>query len=400
MLDLAARAAWRGAGRVEPNPVVGCVIAREERGECRVIGIGHHRVFGGDHAEVEALADCAARGQTTVGATAYVTLEPCNGQGRHGACVDALLRAGITSVVYARRDANPLKAGGAERLAGAGVDVRHSTVSVRATRLADPFVKRVVTGLPYVIAKWAQSIDGKIAMGSGSSQWISGERSRRRVHLLRARVDAIVTGIGTVKKDRPRLTARGVSVRRVARRVVIDPHFELADLRLGESLAADLPRVPLIIATGAEQVAGEAKAAQEWAKRGAEVLVLPKWFPVEQRGIRAGHGGLDVRELLEHLRQRHDASNVLIEAGPSTVGRFLRADLVDELQVYVGPLVIGDAGAAGPADGLNPVSLIEARRFELYESRVIGGDVRLSYRRPLGALDEQPQGLDDGVRVV
>lgn len=389
MLDLAARAAWRGAGRVEPNPVVGCVIAREERGECRVIGIGHYRAFGGAHAEVEALADCAVRGQAAAGATAYVTLEPCNGQGRHAPCVDALLAAGIAGVVYARRDPNPLKSGGAGRLAAAGVDVRHSIVSARATRLADPFVKRVVTGLPYVIAKWAQSIDGKIATGSGASQWISGDRSRRRVHLLRARVDAIVTGIGTVKKDRPRLTARGVSVRRIARRVVIDPHFELADMRLGESLAADLPRAPLVIATGPDQAAGEAKAAQRWIDRGAELLVL------ERRA-----DGLDVLGLLEHLRQRHDASNVVLEAGPSTVGRFLRADLVDELQVYMAPMVIGDAGAPGPAGGLNPVSLVEAKRFELYESRVIGTDVRLSFRRPLGELDERPQGLDDGVRVA
>lgn len=378
MLDLAARAAWRGAGRVEPNPIVGCVIAREEAGVCRVLGIGHHRVFGGPHAETEALRDCAARRLDPAGATAYVTLEPCNARGRNPACVDGLLAARIGRVVYARRDPNPLKAGGAERLAAAGVDVRYTTVSLKATRLADPFVRRITSGVPYVIAKWAQSIDGRIATSSGSSQWISGERSRRRVHLLRARVDAVVTGIGTVKADRPRLTARGVPVRRIARRVVIDPSFELADRSLGESLAQDLPRVGLTICTSAAQIAGEAAGVSTWRAAGAEVLALPD-----------GADGLDVRALLEHLLREHDAANVLLEAGPSTVGRFLRADLVDELQVYVGPMVVGDAAAPGPADGMNPRSIATARRFEMYETRQIGADVRLCYRRPLAELDER-----------
>ena len=198
MLDLAARLAMRAAGDVEPNPMVGCVIVRPGEGDLasRIIGRGHHRFFGEEHAEAEALADCCRRGQSPRGATMYVTLEPCNHQGKQPPCTDAIIAAGIGRVVCARRDPNPAAAGGEGKLRAAGIDCEVNDSSVLATRLADPFAKRVTTGLPWVIAKWAQTIDGWIATRTGESKWISGAPSRNKVHRIRARVDAIITAIG------------------------------------------------------------------------------------------------------------------------------------------------------------------------------------------------------------
>lgn len=223
-LSLAGRLALRGQGDVEPNPLVGCVIVR--RGV--ILGMGHHRRFGQAHAEQEALDDCARRGHDAAGATVYCTLEPCACAGRQPACVDALISARVARVVYARSDPTPGKGGGAGRLRGAGITAELSDANPLATGVSAPFIRRATTGLPWVVAKWAQTIDGRVATRSGESQWISGERARARVHRLRARVDAILTGIGTVLGDDPLLTARGVHRRRRhAARVVADTDLDI-----------------------------------------------------------------------------------------------------------------------------------------------------------------------------
>jgi len=207
--------AERGRGRVEPNPLVGCVIVKMGR----VVGEGFHRRFGGPHAEVIALNRA---GRAARGATAYVTLEPCCHHGKTGPCTDALIRAGVKRVVTACRDPFKKVAGkGIAQLHRAGITVEVGLLRVEAQSLNAPFFKRVTTGLPWVIAKWAMTLDGAISSGKkGPSRWISGPQSRRMVHELRARVDAILIGIGTALADDPLLTARGVKVRRVARRVV------------------------------------------------------------------------------------------------------------------------------------------------------------------------------------
>jgi diaminohydroxyphosphoribosylaminopyrimidine deaminase/5-amino-6-(5-phosphoribosylamino)uracil reductase len=208
LLGRAVRLAARGHGGAEPNPMVGCVIV-DARGE--VISEGFHRRCGGPHAEVDALA---AAGERARGATAIVTLEPCAHRGRTGPCTDALRAAGIARVLYAVADPNPLAAGGGAQLSAAGIQAElfpHDG----ARELVLPFVKRVQTGLPWISAKWAQSIDGAIALANGDSKWLSCARSRRMVHRERGRVDAILTGIGTVIADDPQLTARGVRILRL-----------------------------------------------------------------------------------------------------------------------------------------------------------------------------------------
>lgn len=373
MLDLAARVASRGAGLVEPNPMVGAVIARDGR----ILGIGHHRRFGGPHAEREAIDDCRRRGEDPRGATFYVTLEPCSHWGKQPPCVDAVLEAGLARVVMARRDPSPVSGGGMERLRAAGVRVEVCERSPAATNLSAPFVKRITTGLPWVIAKWAQTIDGRIATRTGESKWISNDRARARVHRLRSRVDAILTGVGTVLADNPMMTARRASgeprkVRRIARRVVADTDL---DLPPDTALVRSARDVPVLIAC-----AKELATASITADRRARLLDAG----VEILGVRAGAVGVDLKELLKLLVTRHDATNVLVEAGPGLLGSLLEAGLVDEAVVYVAPMLLGDELARAAATGRVAESLSAGRRFALWRVRRLGDDVELTYRRRPG----------------
>ncbi|MFZ4573034.1 MAG: bifunctional diaminohydroxyphosphoribosylaminopyrimidine deaminase/5-amino-6-(5-phosphoribosylamino)uracil reductase RibD [Phycisphaerales bacterium] len=366
-LDLAAKLAVRSLGLVEPNPPVGCVIVRDGA----VIGAGHHRRFGGLHAERDALAAMKAAGVDPRGATAYVTLEPCNGHGKQPPCVAALIEAGVARVVFAAHDPNPAKAGGAAALCAAGIAAEFSAESPLAAALVGPFVKRLRTGLPWVIAKWAQSIDGRIATRTGESQWISGERSRRRVHEIRSRMDAIITGLGTVNADDPMLTARGVPVRRVARRVVLDADL---DISVDRKLVRTARETPTIVVCD-ESLLGAAIAVHKvnaLREAGVEIIGVP------QAG---GHGRLDLRAALRALVDRHLVTNVLIESGPGLMGSCFADDLVDEAVVYVAPILFADDQARPAAAGMMTPRLADARRFTLARAKPVGGDVELVYRR-------------------
>lgn len=364
-LDLAARLALRGAGDVEPNPMVGCVLVRDER----VIGLGHHRKFGGLHAEREALADCRRRGEDSRGSTAYVTLEPCCHHGKQPPCADALIEAGVARVVAARPDPNPVSCGGAAALHKAGIPCEFNGASVLALQISEPFVKRVTTGLPWVIAKWAQTIDGRIATRTGESRWISGEVSRRRVHRLRARVDAIVTGMGTVIADDPLLTARGVArVRRVATRVVIDPDLDLRPLTNLVRTAREFPTVAICSDQTLESAAA---AGRREALQAAGVGVVG--CPGEGRG-------LDLREAMRLLAER-GATTVMLECGAGLLGAMFDAELVDEAIVYIAPSVFADEEAKPAAAGRVVSALSDARRFRLCRLRRSGDDAELTYRR-------------------
>lgn len=361
MLDTAARVAWRAWGHAEPNPLVGCVIARGDE----IIGIGHHRRFRGAHAEREALADCRRRGHDPAGATLYCTLEPCRHTGKQPPCTEALIAAGIGWVVYARRDPGPESGGGERLLREAGIVAECSGASVLATRLSDPFVHRVRTGRPWVIAKWAQTLDGKIATRTGESQWITGALVRRRVHKLRARVDAVLVGSGTAAADDPMLTARGVRVRRVATRVVLDTEGGLSHDSALVRTAADTPTV---VVTASDAV-----------------------FPGPVRVLRVGPGvmggvmgGVDIREALERLWREFGVASVLVEAGPRVLGSLLEAGLIDEAFVHVAPVVLGDGAAMGVATGRDAPRLSDGRRLGVVRARVIGGDVELWCRREAG----------------
>jgi diaminohydroxyphosphoribosylaminopyrimidine deaminase / 5-amino-6-(5-phosphoribosylamino)uracil reductase len=369
MLDLAARAAVRARGYVEPNPLVGCVITQPADGGVgeRVIGIGHHRFFGGPHAEVDAIGACIAAQESTRGATAYVTLEPCAHFGKQPPCVDAIRSAGIARVVCARRDPNNVAAGGAEKLQAAGIVVEFTSASVEALALGGPFVKRATTGLPWVIAKWAQTIDGRVGTRAGESKWISNEQSRSQVHRLRARVDAIVTGIGTVLADDPALTARdGWKRRKTARRVVIDPDLETPD---SSQILRTVSEAPVTIVVSDETLIGKAQDVSVLVGRGVEIVAL-------------GSGGeVDVAAVLRHLAEVHDASNVLIESGPGLLGRMLEADLVDQAMVFIAPILMGDDQARPAARGRVVERLDQALRLELWRVKRYGDDVMMDYRR-------------------
>ena len=335
-MDRALGLAARGLGLVEPNPMVGAVVVKD--GE--VVGEGWHERFGGAHAEVNALADCRSRGVDVRGATVVVTLEPCCHTGKTGPCTEALIGAGVARVVVATVDPDPrVSGGGRRRLREAGVEVEVGVCEAEARRLNEAFIKRVTTGLPWVIVKWAQTLDGRTATATGHSRWISNEASRAEVHRLRGRVDAVLVGVGTVIADDPSLTARppeASDVKRVARRVVVD--------RSGR-----LPR--------------ELPGARLLRDGGPTVTVLDGDLREGLRGL-AGEG----------------VTNVLVEGGATLVGALFDAGLVDQVLVYVAPKVVGDAAAVPTVRGLTCATMEEALGLTLVDVRRLGGDVALDYR--------------------
>jgi diaminohydroxyphosphoribosylaminopyrimidine deaminase/5-amino-6-(5-phosphoribosylamino)uracil reductase len=318
----------------------------------------------------------------------YVTLEPCSHTGKQPPCTDAVIAAGITRVVCGRRDPNPLAAGGAEKLRAAGIAVEFTDVSPRAIELSEPFVGRLTSKLPWVIAKWAATIDGRLATSTSDSKWISGARSRAKVQKLRSRVDAIVTGIGTVLVDDPELTCRDYPWRRSAAcgaggstaeqtgplRVVLDAGLKLANQRHARLLTT-LDQAPLLVLTAPGQET--TSLAKRLTDAGAAVAAVPL----------AGDGsrGLSIRAAMEYLRSKCGASTVLLEAGPTLLGSVLQGDeqgaLADELHVFTGPLVIGHEDAMTLA-GRRPVDRLgEASRWRVVDVRQLDDDVRVVYRR-------------------
>jgi diaminohydroxyphosphoribosylaminopyrimidine deaminase / 5-amino-6-(5-phosphoribosylamino)uracil reductase len=367
-MSLALQLALRGQGRVEPNPMVGCVIVRSGR----VIGQGYHRKFGGPHAEVFALRAAGARAR---GATVYVTLEPCNHTGKTPPCTDALIGAGIKRVIAAMKDPNPIVAGkGFRRLRAAGIRVDVGLLGDEAMALSAPFITFHRRRRPYVILKWAQSIDGKIATRTGDSQWITSLESRAESHALRARVDAVLVGVNTVLADDPDLTARLAVPRRVAARIVIDPNLRTP---LDAKLVRTARRVPTLIVTSPRprDAAAARRAALDrkrlrLSKAGCHVMEIP-----------AGASGIDLRCLLKelHLRQM---TNILVEGGGTTLGAFLEQNLADEARVFVAPRLIGGEGAPGPLRHAGPASMRRLPEITLIDITPHGPD--LCYNMKLG----------------
>ncbi|MCW5756825.1 MAG: bifunctional diaminohydroxyphosphoribosylaminopyrimidine deaminase/5-amino-6-(5-phosphoribosylamino)uracil reductase RibD [Phycisphaeraceae bacterium] len=375
MLDLAGRLALLGFGRVEPNPMVGCVIARGDR----VLGVGAHREFGGAHAERRALESARSQGHDVRGATAYVTLEPCAHTGKQPPCTDALLEAGIGEVVYAAADPNPQASGGAAVLQAGGVRTRLCGASVLATAVSAPFRQRVVEGRPWVIAKWAQTLDGRIATRAGDSRWISGEGSRRRVHALRGRVDAILTGMGTVMADDPALTVRRGKPRKRPVRVVLDADLEIP---LDRQLVRTACETPTIVCCEANVATARIRADRRAAMEAMGVRVL---------GCPAGPGGLDLRATLGILYRDAGVSGVLVEGGAGLLGSMFEAGVVDTAVAYIAPLLLGDELARAVAVGRVAPALSAGVRLGLARVRRVGQDVELTYCRPPVAADSGVQ---------
>ncbi|MCG3127861.1 MAG: Riboflavin biosynthesis protein RibD [Phycisphaerae bacterium] len=331
--------ARRGLGRVEPNPMVGCVIVRDGR----IVGNGFHHRFGGAHAEVEALR---AAGRRAAGATVYVTLEPCCYFGKTPPCTDALIAAGVRRVVAAMRDPNPRVAGGGFRaLRAAEIAVECGVLEAEAARLVAPFVKLTTHGRPWVIAKWAQSIDGAIGTRTGDSKWITDEAARADAHRTRSRVDGIMVGVGTVLADDPLLTCRHGRPRRVATRIVLDSRLRTPPKAQPVRTANTVPTL-IYCAPGAPGVRRRRLEA-------SGVEVVP---------IAAGRGGLSLHAVLDDLGRRQMA-NVLVEGGGTLLGRLMDERLADEAHVYVAPTIIGGAEALRAIAGEGAVRVADALRF-------------------------------------
>ena len=356
--------------------MVGAVLVDES---LSLLGEGFHPQFGGPHAEVEAIADVTKRRhkKKLKDATLFVSLEPCCHFGKTPPCTQAILAAGIRKVVVGRTDPNPQVAGGGiAELRAAGVDVEIGMLETEAKQLTAPFAKRVTTGLPWVIAKWAMSWDGKIATGSGDSKWISNEASRAVVHQLRGRIDAIVVGAETARRDDPLLTARPAGPR-LATRVVLD---SIASLRTDSQLVRTADEAPLLILTGPD---APTENVTRLRAAGAEVCVLgternPSAAPATAKELRKIRP-VEPLAVLAELGRR-GMTNVLIEGGAAILGAFADLDLIDEVQVFIGSKLIGGQTAPGPIAGVGCEPLSKARLIDNLRVETLDGDLSLSGR--------------------
>lgn len=348
--------ARQAVGLSEPNPRVGCVLVSAD-GQ-RMLGQGHTQPAGQAHAEIMALRDAAGRGESVAGATAYVSLEPCSHQGRTGPCCDALLAAGIARVVASLPDPNPLVAGeGFARLRAGGVEVVVGPGAQPARELNIGFFSRMVRGVPWVRMKIAASLDGRTALENGASQWITSPEARADGHAWRARAGAVLTGIGTLREDNPRLDVRAVPTPR-------QPDVVVVDSRLETPLEANIfqPGRRLFLYAAGE----DPRRAAALAARGAEVVVLP------------GAGGkVDLPAMLRDLAAR-GINELHIEAGHKLNGSLVREGLVDELLVYLAPKLLGlgrEMVRFGPL-----TELAAAVPLEFVASGPVGPDLRVLAR--------------------
>ncbi|NWF45456.1 bifunctional diaminohydroxyphosphoribosylaminopyrimidine deaminase/5-amino-6-(5-phosphoribosylamino)uracil reductase RibD [Hydrogenophaga sp. D2P1] len=365
-IDGASALARRALTLSNPNPRVGCTIISSSDG--RVIGQGHTQQAGGPHAEVMALRDAQARGESVEGATAYVTLEPCSHHGRTPPCCDALIAAHVAKVVVATSDPNPLVAGrGLERLRAAGITVEllpPDSEAARASReLNIGFFSRMIRKTPWVRMKVAASLDGSTALGNGVSQWITGEAARTDGHAWRARACAVLTGIGTVLEDDPMLDVRLVDTPRQPHLVIVDSRLETPlTARLFGPPAQGLARKIFIYCAVIEP---QKQAALE--ARGATVICLP-----------GPQGKVDLAAMLRDLGQR-EVNELHLEAGHKLNGSFIREGLVDELLLYLAPLLLG-SGGHGMA-GFGPLqTLDDGMKLAFHAIDPVGEDLRIVAR--------------------
>ena len=409
--------ARRGLGTTRPNPLVGAVIVKDDQ----VVGEGFHARAGGPHAEIEALNHAGSRAR---GATMYVTLEPCNHHGRTPPCTKAILESGIRRVYFASRDPNPkVDGGGAAFLQSKRVQCEFGPLTELATNLNRGFFHWIQTGRPWIISKFASSLDGRIATRTGESQWITGPEARRRAHELRREVDAILVGAGTVLADDPLLTVRlsdgqpdvaqsassplsasDIASPEPSLRAPRSSMTDLRNLKAAQSLArrrrSDLehrtpntelrtsnlePRTFRIVVDGRGRsplesrifapadgavtlVATAETSSREWRQalrdRDIEVVILP---PGRKHSV-------DLASLLDELGKR-EIRSVLVEGGPTIHGSFFDDGLVDEVWAFLAPMIIGGTAAPGTVDGAGVATLSEALRLESVAVERLGSDV-------------------------
>lgn len=352
-LDLAAR----GLGKVEPNPMVGAVIVDPSG---KVLGEGWHREYGGPHAEVHALA---AAGEAARGAVLYVTLEPCCHFGKTPPCSRAVIAAGIRKVVIAATDPAPhVNGGGIRELRAAGIEVEIGLLGNEGRQLIAPFVHLTTLGRPWFVAKWAMTLDGKIATHTGHSQWITNESSRSVVHQLRGRMDGVLVGIGTALADDPQLTARPAGPR-VATRIVVDSR---ATLPVNSKLVQTARELPVLVFVSSRAPVERCDALREAA---VDVVVINE----------TSDGVLNLVEISAELGRRR-MTNVLIEGGGKLLGSFFDQNLIDEVHAFVAPKLVGGERAASPVEGIGLKVVPENASLIETNVELLNGDIHVHGR--------------------
>jgi diaminohydroxyphosphoribosylaminopyrimidine deaminase / 5-amino-6-(5-phosphoribosylamino)uracil reductase len=347
-MDLALSLARSAQGQTAPNPMVGAVVVKD--GE--IVGMGAHLKAGSPHAEVHALR---MAGEKTLGATIYVTLEPCSHHGRTPPCADALIKAGIAEVVVAALDPNPLVAGrGIEKLKAANINVLTGIREKEARQMNEVFNKFITTGKPFVTIKTAMTLDGKVATFTGSSRWITGDEARGEVHQLRHENEAILVGIGTVLEDNPKLTTRLPEGGRNPLRIVLDSSL----------------RVPL------EAEVVNVQEAKTWIYT-TERADMQKIELLQAKGVRViiltGQPSVNIEEMLAHLGQE-GVSSLLVEGGSEVNGSFLQAKAADKMITYIAPKIVGGRNAPSPFGGQGVEQMNEAVPLLYREIKQVGQD--------------------------
>ncbi len=358
-MQAALRLAKRGTGAVEPNPAVGCVIVKDGK----IIGRGWHKKFGGPHAEINAIEDGRKKGHDPTGAVMYVTLEPCCHEGKTEPCTDAIISAGLTKVVAAMADPSQHAAGkGIEQLLSAGIETEVGLCENQARLLNAPFIKFAATGKCWVILKWAQSIDGKMAWADDSDgrRWISNELCRKDVHKLRRRVGAILAGINTVLADDPLLTPRPSKGKKPVR-IVLDSRLRMP---LDCKLLATAKKTPALVVTGRDAIEANPQTAEKIKKKGAEILAVP-----------ITEGRCDIKFLLDELSNRGIAQ-LLVEGGAEVITSFLAQALADEVCVYISPEILAARGAVSVSSPME--KLVKTIDLSHIEIKHFGDDVRIT----------------------
>jgi len=355
----AIQLAYKGRNTATPNPRVACVLVKDGA----VVGRGWHQIAGQAHAEVNAIANAGSEAR---GSTAYITLEPCSFVGRTGACCDALQAAGIRRVVSAMEDPNPKVSGnGHAALSAAGIEVSCGLMAAEAAIINPGFIKRMQTALPFVRGKMAMSLDGRAAMASGESQWITGPAARKQVQNMRASSCAIVTGVGTVLQDNPKLTVReqdfGESVQRQPALIVLDSHLKTpVDAAIFDQAEGASPRKIYIA-----HVAGAAvERIDALGASGAELTELPSAENTDNNSV-------CLKALLRFLAEQ-ELNEILLESGPKLAGSFIEQQLIDELKLFVAPKLMG--GNAMPVFDLQFEKMCEARELDIRDITAVGND--------------------------
>jgi len=355
--------AKKGIFSTDPNPRVGCVIVKDDN----IIGEGWHEKAGEMHAEIMALESC---NQSASGSTVYVTLEPCSHYGRTSPCCDALIKANVSRLFIAMKDPNPKVSGeGIRRMKSAGIHIELGLMEQESRELNPGFIKRMQTGLPWVICKMAMSLDGKTAMASGESQWITGKDSRQDIQLIRARSSAIITGSSTVKFDDPSMNARSEdfpdgSISQHQQDKMIQPWRVIMDSQLTVDPNSKIFKLPGQVIWATTLKVDESKNTERL--RRIQISANAR-------------GKVSEKELLKWLAEQ-ECNEVMIEAGARVTGAFINNDLVDRLAVYIAPKLLGDE-ARGLVNMPGIDKLSQAKQFKIVNTRLLGSDVCLTYDR-------------------